>query len=274
MACARTAVDNHPVSYNGVVRQNPAEWAGVYDPYLVFLHQMANNTSGGYMTLVNGSPFDWVLSGSHSYQMDTWSWPTVTAGESSKVKVDFGITGTLTDDGGEAYYSLSGTTSTFSVLARYPSAFHLYVSLDNLDTNTNNVGDQIDEGFRHDQSVNFILSQDDNGTYWTNNNPPIDWMRQGLATIGNRKLKHLCLPGSHDAGMTTFSGGTFGATYENTQTQLLNIYDQLIYGSRYFDFRPVISNGKFVAGHYSEIESIWLGGNGQSLADTITQINQ
>jgi hypothetical protein len=35
---------------------------------------------GGALTLVNGSPFDWVTSSSHSYQMDTWSWPTVNAG--------------------------------------------------------------------------------------------------------------------------------------------------------------------------------------------------
>jgi hypothetical protein len=37
---------------------------------------------GGALTLVNGSPFDWVTSSSHSYQMDTWSWPTVNAGTS------------------------------------------------------------------------------------------------------------------------------------------------------------------------------------------------
>lgn len=35
---------------------------------------------GGYLTLVNGSPFDWVTSSTHSYQMDTWNWPTVSAG--------------------------------------------------------------------------------------------------------------------------------------------------------------------------------------------------
>jgi hypothetical protein len=35
---------------------------------------------GGALTLVNGSPFDWVTSSSHSYQMDTWNWPTVNAG--------------------------------------------------------------------------------------------------------------------------------------------------------------------------------------------------
>ncbi len=35
---------------------------------------------GGALTLVNGSPFDWTLSGQSSYQMDRWEFPTVTAG--------------------------------------------------------------------------------------------------------------------------------------------------------------------------------------------------
>lgn len=35
---------------------------------------------GGALTLVNGSPFDWTLSGQNSYQMDTWKWPNVAAG--------------------------------------------------------------------------------------------------------------------------------------------------------------------------------------------------
>lgn len=36
---------------------------------------------GGALTLVNGSPFNWVTSSTPSYQMDTWSWPTVNAGK-------------------------------------------------------------------------------------------------------------------------------------------------------------------------------------------------
>lgn len=35
---------------------------------------------GGALTLVNGSPFDWVVSSAPSYQMDAWNWPTVNAG--------------------------------------------------------------------------------------------------------------------------------------------------------------------------------------------------
>lgn len=82
------------------------------------------------------------------------------------------------------------------------------------------------------------------------------------------------MPGSHDAGMGTFTGGTIGAHLANTQTQYLDFYGQLMAGSRYFDLRPVISNGKWVSGHYAEVGEIWLGGNGQPIAEIIQQINK
>jgi hypothetical protein len=34
-----------------------------------------------------------------------------------------------------------------------------------------------------------------------------------------------------------------------------------------------LSNGQWVSGHYSEVGDVWLGGNGQSLADIVKQIN-
>jgi len=52
---------------------------------------------------------------------------------------------------------------------------------------------------------------------------------------------------------------------------------QLQAGSRYFDLRPAISGGKFVAGHYSRlgdaVNGTWQGGNGQSFDEMISQIN-
>lgn len=81
------------------------------------------------------------------------------------------------------------------------------------------------------------------------------------------------MPGSHDAGMTTFKPGTIGANYANTQAQYLDFYQQLMVGSRYFDLRPVISNGQWVTGHYSKLGDVWLGGNGQSISDIVKQIN-
>lgn len=42
---------------------------------------------GGALTLVNASPYEWTLSSESSYQMDTWKWPNVAAGEYSEEDV-------------------------------------------------------------------------------------------------------------------------------------------------------------------------------------------
>lgn len=102
---------------------------------------------------------------------------------------------------------------------------------------------------------------------------PMDWMHQNLATLGCHPLRHICIPGAHDAGMSTLNGGTFLTMPENTLTQWTDIAGQLSAGIRYFDIRPVIAGGQFVSGHYSKIGSNWFGGNGQSLADIVSQVN-
>lgn len=102
---------------------------------------------------------------------------------------------------------------------------------------------------------------------------PIDWMHQTLGTLGCHPLRHICLPGSHDAGMSDLTHSTFLSVEENTLTQWADIAGQLSAGIRYFDLRPVISAGIFVSGHYSKIGDSWIGGNGQSLSSIIDQVN-
>lgn len=107
--------------------------------------------------------------------------------------------------------------------------------------------------------------------------PPPNWMQTNLATLGDRALRNLAIPGSHDAGMSSFSDDskTGFATEGNTRTQTLDLAGQLAAGSRYFDIRPVISGGVFRAGHYSFISQIrsFQGANGQLVSDMIDQIN-
>ena len=131
-------------------------------------------------------------------------------------------------------------------------------------------GSKVDLGFRHDAAVNWIISTDEAGQWWSNSGTYVDWMQQSMGSLANRTLKHICMPGSHDAGMGIFSPGTVGAHFANTQTQYLDFKGQLMAGSRYFDLRPVLSNGNWVAGHYSGLK---VGGNGQALDDIIKQVN-
>jgi hypothetical protein len=146
-----------------------------------------------------------------------------------------------------------------------------------MSTNQSPQGSQVDLGFRHDAAVNWIMSTDEAGQWWSNSGTYVDWMQQSMGSLANRTLKHICMPGSHDAGMSTFKPGSIGAHFANTQTQYLDFYQQLMAGSRFFDLRPVLAGGQWVSGHYSalenDIEDIWLGGNGQSIADIVRQIN-
>jgi hypothetical protein len=67
-----------------------------------------------------------------------------------------------------------------------------------------------------------------------------NWMQDRNAIIGNRALPDIAIPGSHDAGSTSISRPL---GYVMSQAQNLEIYDQLMAGSRYLDLRAKKYNG-------------------------------
>jgi hypothetical protein len=66
------------------------------------------------------------------------------------------------------------------------------------------------------------LLTDEAGNFWSNSGAYTDWMQQSMGSLANRTLKHIAMPGSHDAGMGIFNPGTIGAHFANTQTQYLD----------------------------------------------------
>lgn len=106
---------------------------------------------------------------------------------------------------------------------------------------------------------------------------PSNWLHANLETLGALTLRQLCLPGAHDAGMSVLNDHTVFGMECNVLTQSQGIGGQLRQGTRYFDLRPVISAGQYVTGHYSLIDKAGVktqqGGNGQSVAEIIEQIN-
>jgi len=60
------------------------------------------------------------------------------------------------------------------------------------------------------RAINWVLTGSEKRGYWTSYAPPVAWMSSILDVIGDRKLKHVCMPGSHDAGMWKIDGKTFG----------------------------------------------------------------
>ena len=235
---------------------------------------------GGFITLVNGTPYDWQRSHRHSYQMASWddSFPAaVKAGTSARVYVEFsqGIFSNSSDDGGEVAYRLDGTPHGFEIQARSSGGFFLQAAFTQIAPLGHPQGSTVRLGWEHNGSVHFVLS----GTTgaFTATHPPTAWMQANFGTLGTRKLRHLCMPGSHDAGMSTLTSGTAMGTRANVITQTQSIGGQLQAGSRYFDIRPVISAGQYVTGHYSRIEKFgivtWQGGNGQSIDSIVSEIN-
>lgn len=211
---------------------------------------------GGFLTLVNGTLYDWNLTKVSSSQMNSWSnnFPkTLKSGATANVYIEWdeGLFTRVAQDSGDAVYTLAGTSYSFTIQARATNRFNLSVNFTSLSTTSNDQGTSLNLGWRHDGYVQFILAGQPGN--FLSNNLPVGWMSSNLGTLGFRTLRQMCMPGSHDAGMSEVTGSTvFGFTC-NTVTQRTDIHGQLMSGSRYFDIRPVISGGDYYTGHYSYI---------------------
>jgi len=231
---------------------------------------------GGFITLVNGTPYDWTNIHQHSYQMNSWGFPTtIPAWKTAQVYVEWDQNAfdSQSDDAGEVVYSLNGTPFTFQVQARNTNGFDLQVYFTNLATSGNPQGSTLSLGWSHDGSVAFVLAGESGN--FTANVVPAGWMQHNLGQLGGRTLRQLCIPGSHDSGMSVVNGRTAFAFPCSVITQTTSILGQLTLGARYFDIRPVISGGQYFTGHYSDITQInsWQGANGESIAQVINDVN-
>jgi len=237
---------------------------------------------GGNITLVNGTAYDWQQTYTHEYQMNSWSFPaTIAAGTSVSVYVEWnqGIFNSQGDDAGEVTYTLAGTAFSFQVQARASSGFMLQVQLASLTALNYAQGSTIPLGWDWNDNpsgghVTFVLAGEPN-YFQVSGQQSGPWMQNVLPWLGAQPLRHLCMPGSHDAGMSVYTSGTAFTHACNTLTQVTGILGQLQYGARYFDIRPVISGGQYYTGHYGNVSQLdsWQGANGQSIASIISDVN-
>lgn len=186
------------------------------------------------------------------------------------------------DSAGEAYYQLEGTTRTFYVSTDYVEGMKpplrtriVYHSLPTMDFGPSGT---LDLGMptKYDGvAQSWVLTGSDNYGFIGRKAPPVAWMASIRDIIGERKLKYVCIPGSHDAGMSTIDGRTTLADWANTQTQWLDIYGQLVRGSRWLDIRPCLGNGgKHMLCHYTVKTDSAYGANGLEVGEAIKQINR
>jgi hypothetical protein len=231
---------------------------------------------GGTLVLVNGTPYDWKNVGQSAYQMNSWTFPDIIPARSVAsvyVERSEGVFQTVSDDSAQVTYALSGTTYSFDIRAGAPVGFDLRAVFTNIETEGNPRGSTVDLGWNWNGVVNFVLGGQDGS--FVSTNPPCSWMSTSLGWLGGRPLRHICMPGSHDSGMSVFTSGTAFAFPCSTLSQTSGILGQLQFGVRYFDIRPVISGGQFYTGHYSFIDKLksWQGANGQSIASVISDVN-
>jgi hypothetical protein len=210
---------------------------------------------GGFVTLINASPYDWKLIYSHSYQMEWQPAKLIPAGTSHEQYLEYWYNhGDNGDDAAEATYELVGShvPSSFQLQARQSRGKHLRIEyLDGLSSLNNPKDSIIDLGFEHDGGVSFILSGDGVEPYLSTN-PPTAWMQATVSKIGSKTLREVVMPASHNSGMSDITGW-YGGVPHNSRTQSGNLYDQLVEGARWFDIRPVHLKAGWYTGHFSEV---------------------
>ncbi|KAL2427040.1 hypothetical protein ABEF95_007315 [Exophiala dermatitidis] len=232
------------------------------------------------LSLINYTPYTWTRIGPGppaTYGVPEWDFPaTLASGQSydAKIMIDESPGTQPTSAQAQWPFSWIDQTHPISNLKIHVTgnsndgySESIQASLDAYGTQNNAKGSTIDIPLRYEAWSPFILAGDQNSL--VGNNPPANWMSQNLDYIGCLTLQDIILPGSHDAGMSTIKYAA-GGNSDNTQTQSLDIYDQLKAGIRYFDIRPTISHGAYYTGHYSG----HLGANGQSMQAVIDDLNQ
>ncbi|KAM7184344.1 PLC-like phosphodiesterase, TIM beta/alpha-barrel-containing domain containing protein [Rhypophila sp. PSN 637] len=255
--------------------------AGSFMPWQFMLPGSSIGSSKYYMTIVNLTPYRFVRTSQHSYQFDVFDFGDVPSGKARQNTLVYTTRAGANhkDDNGEAYYRLQGTSKTFAIrgTTRIPDSYpwRTVVDLTGMGHGQREYGNPAAE-----TSVTLVITGSEEYGYITSlaygaNN----WMRQLYDVIKDRELRHIVMPGSHDAGMGTISQAwvRLGSS-ANTQTQGLNTYDQLRVGSRYFDMRLVSVNGgndNFWAAHINdERTNVPVGATGESLNDIIGGVNR
>ncbi len=204
--------------------------------------------SGGYLYIINATPYNWYQTSQHSFQMNSWSFPWMIPPGTTRVYIEWnqGVGKCWCDDGGDVYYYIFDD--------RYNPAFHIHATgqcgdcklpphyaIKNTWEPTN---DTEDIGFRWNSSSPsggtslMILGDKSEGYNIVEEESGADWWMSGIPD--SRLLSTLTIPGTHDSSTFNYSGVAGLWVW----TQDLNFTDQLIAGIRFLDMRCTSINNK------------------------------
>ncbi len=258
--------------------------AGSFQPYDKLNPLVGKLSTKFYVTVVNFTPHRIKLDNTHSYQMDTFDFGDVPQGRARQNTVKYRGTWFTRDDAGEAYYHLDGTDKSFALRVKS------YIGTSDprrvvLDLSGMGLGQREYVFPGGETAVSLVITGSSRyGFQASLRHGPGNWMRGMYDVIRDRPVRHLILPGSHDAGMSKISGQiTSIGSEENTQNQGVSIYDQLRAGSRWFDLRvgsvhandnAAQNNGFWVMHVNDEMATLAIGNTGESLDDVVGEINR
>lgn len=230
--------------------------------------------------LENRTKFTWTKTFQDQRQMRQWDFPeSIAADETASIEVSFSWGSSLLCcfNGHKASVSYrigeKNSKAHFSLHAEYTNISVVLRGCDGLDDQN------IDLGWIKDGLMPFTIASSgaELENFIASGAPAPNWMGDNLRHIGNKLLKEICLPGSHDSGMSASHHGTTFAPPENCETQKLDIAGQLQHGIRYFDIRPVITGHQCYTGHYGNtgVPCIgWQGALGQPIKEIVNEINE
>lgn len=182
---------------------------------------------------------------------------------------------------------MEGTSYRFRIWANRRHSPKLVLRLVGMNTVNNAQGTDIDLGFvaspaappRFNGVLCIIAGR--SGAFVTSGaREPLnhkDWMSRARWAIGERTLREICIPGTHNSGMFKSTWSTTLGVRGNVLNQTKDIKTQLELGVRSFDIRPALDkDGKwFYAHHISKIDEIgYQGALGEWIGYIVNHINE
>lgn len=170
---------------------------------------------------------------------------------------------------------MRGTPWKFTIRA---SGLILKVVMDNVDSRNAVRGSEVGLGMISRRNSYMVIAGEGGDWNFYSVGEVHNWMNVNLDKWQDRTLRQLCVPASHDSGMSLVTSKTRLAAPTSIITQFNSVYDQLKNGIRYFDLRPVHHDGQWVSGHYTFVDqspiNSWQGGDGESIQSIIDQVNR
>ncbi|KAK4153515.1 PLC-like phosphodiesterase [Chaetomidium leptoderma] len=257
--------------------------AGSYQPYDKLNPVVGMLSTKFYVTVVNLTPHRIKLESTHSYQMDVFDFGDVPQGRARQNAVKYRGSWSTKDDAGEAYYRIDGTDKKFALRVKSYSGSDPRRVVFDLSGMGLGQREYVFPG--GDTAVSLVITGSNRfGFQASLRHGPGNWMRKMYDVIGDRLVRHLIMPGTHDAGMSKITNKiTSIGSEQNTQNQGVNIYDQLRAGSRWFDLRigsihpndnAAKNNGFWVMHVNDELGTLAIGNTGESLDEVISEINR